>query len=455
MLNRTAINPLKRPKRIASYHKLPCPDMTYLRFLDFPVTVRDQIYTELLVPPIVQVDEHHITQGPPSINILYTNKQIYAESSDVFYSKNLFTVIRTNSLQLLCEQPRSKMSIFAEPKDPLKITQSHRFAMTMEILGMDLQTASKSIPAFIISAQALPFFATALIGKFFFRSGLGNGLCVVRMKIENTFRYSTSRFSALTFGRLLTAEMFPKFNCLRIEGNILDEHRRATLCNFLNEDENACGFLALAIDTFRHRLWFRLLSEDRENPNEGIKLEITDGHVYELPRLLLRLYDIFWDCHDYRVRELEHECTTDTRYQFTRMADMYNTLIQGYVLAAKRHPEFLEGVVDAYTKALRVAEEGIAYLNREDRLINSKISTTEADLLKVNSAKTLLSLKAAKACSKLGNEKAAKKYTEDAAVYSPDMFPTAADRLLKLSWKSWPVTPLVTTKPILWRNPEI
>jgi hypothetical protein len=432
----------------------PCLEMTYLRFLDFPVTVRDQIYTELLVPPVFQVDEHHITQGPPSTNIIYTNKQIYAESSDVFYSKNLFTVICTNSPQLLCEQPRSKMPIFAEPKDPLKVAQCHRFAMTMELLGIDQETSSKSIPAFVISARALPFFATALIGEFQFHSGIGNGFCVVRMKIENTFRYSTSRFSTLTFGRLLTAEVFPKFNCLRIEGNILDEHRRAMLCNFLNELEYACAFFGLAVDAFRHRVWFRMRNEDRENPNEGIKVEIPDAQTCELPRLLLRMYDIFWDCHDYRVRELEHECTTGTRYQFIRMADMYNTLIQGYVLAAKRHPELPERVVDAYTKALHAAEEGIAYLNREDRLMDSKILTTEADLLKVNSAKTLLSLKAAKACSKLGNEKAAGNYIEDAAIYSPDMFPTAADRLLKLHWKLWPTEPLVTTRPILWRNTE-
>ena len=418
------------------------------------MTVRDQIYNELLVPPIVQIDEHHITQGPPSINILYTNKQIYAESSDVFYSKNLFTVIRTNSPQLLAEQPRSKTPIFAEPKDPLKIAQGHRFAMTMELLGLNLGSSSNSIPAFVISAQALPFFATALIGELRFRSGVGNGFCVVRMKIENTFRYSTSRFSALTFGRLLTAEIFPKFNCLRIEGNILDEHRRAMLCNFLNESEVACGFFGLAVETFRHRIWFRMRNEDRENPNEGIKLEILEDQIYELPRLLVRMYDIFWDCHDYRVCELEHECTKGTQYQFTRMADMYNTLIQGYVLAAKRHPELPERIVDAYTKALRVAEEGISYLNREDRLVDSKIITTEADLLKVNSAKTLLSLKAAKACSKLGNEKAARKYIKDAAVYSPDIFPTAVDRLLKLSWKLWPTKPLVNTTPILWRNTE-
>ncbi|KAF2796018.1 hypothetical protein K505DRAFT_359699 [Melanomma pulvis-pyrius CBS 109.77] len=423
--------------------------MVYLRFLDFPVSIRDQIYAELLVPHIIKVDEFNVTQSLLFTDILYTNKQIYTESSDVLYTRNLLIVISTNSKTLLAEQTRNKTPIFSVPKNPSTVTQCHRFAMTIELIGIDDEATENGTPAFVISAKALPCFATSLIGKYTFRSGVGYGIAAVRMKVENTFRYSTARFSNLTFGRLLSAEHLPKFNCLRIEGQILEEHHHAMARDYLNESEHSCGFFGLGLDAYRHRVWFRMRNEDREAHNQGIKLETPDSQIHRLPRLLLRFFDIFWDCHNYRVHELGHNCSMDACYQFARMADMYNTLVQGYVLAAKRHPE---RATNSYTQALHAAEEGIMYLNRDDRFVRSKADTTEAAILKVNSAKTLLSLKAAKACSKLGDEKAARKYIEDAAIYSPIMFPAVMDRLAKLFWKTWPAEPLVTTTPILWNK---
>jgi hypothetical protein len=428
-------------------------DMPCLRFLDFPVTVRDQIYAELLVPPIVEVDEDHVTQLPPSINILYINKQIYAESSDVLYAKNLFTVISTNCPQLLCEPLRSKTPVFAEPKDTYKTAQCHRFAMTIEILGMHSEVATESVPAIVISAQALPFFATALIGKVEIPPSARNGLYVARMKTENSFRYSTSRFSNLTFGRLLTAKKYPIFNCLLIEGDISDEHRRAMSRSLLSEPDIACRLFGLSVDSLRHRIWSWMRRNASGDSNAEIKRQLPYSHPHELLRVLLNMYDMFWGCHEYMVRELSHDCIMPTTHQFTRMANMYNTLIQGYVFDAKCHPEYLERVIYAYTKALRTAEEGIAYLNRDDRLIYPALTDTKG-VLKINQAKTALSLKAAKACRKLGDKEAAKIYIKDAALYSPSMSPSAADRLFKLDEKSWPAEPLITIKPVLWRCSE-
>ena len=128
---------------------------------------------------------------------------------------------------------------------------------------------------------------------------------------------------------------------------------------------------------------------------------------------------------------------------------MYNTLIYGYLLAAKRHPE---RSTIAYTEALYAAEEGIAYLNREDRFISSRKTATDASLPKVDLAKATLSLKAAKICSKLGNEQAARAYVNDANIHSPNADPAVMSRVVKLDLKTWPDEPLVTTKPVLWKG---
>ncbi|KAF2710124.1 hypothetical protein K504DRAFT_252064 [Pleomassaria siparia CBS 279.74] len=427
---------------------------TSFRFLDLPVTVRDQIYTELLVPPIIRIDHDHVTQERLSVEILHVNKQIYAESSDVLYAKNLLIVISANSPALLDELTRDKTPIISEPKDPRKIVQCHRFAMNFELVGIGCQLCATSTPMFVISAKALPLFATALIGEYKFRPGIGMGLAQGQITVKNTFRYTTERFSDLTFGRLLEAEEFPQFNCLRVVGAILDEHRRALARDFVDDSEHACGIFALGMDSYRHRVWFGMRNEDRTTPNEGFELSISEHQTHELPRLMIRQYDMFWDCHNYRVRELGHVCTMETRYQFTRMAEMYNTLIEGYILAAKRDPD---QAVTAYTQALRAAEEGITYLNRDDRFAEfyKKDEPVEGDnMVKVQAAKTMLSLKASKACSKLGDKTSAVKYVQIAHRCTPHMFPRLQERLLKLAGKIWPAEPMVIINPIFWKDVE-
>ena len=80
------------------------------RFLDLPITVRDQAYAGLLAPLVDEGVYIHLTaassaerieRGAEEISnvtkslkdvftsIMYTNRQIYVESSDTFYLKNL------------------------------------------------------------------------------------------------------------------------------------------------------------------------------------------------------------------------------------------------------------------------------------------------------------------------------------------------------------------------------
>ncbi|KAF2740277.1 hypothetical protein EJ04DRAFT_572556 [Polyplosphaeria fusca] len=107
-------------------------------FLDLPILVREQIYLELLVPPIIEEDQA-IKQETPCTNILYANRQIYAESSHIFYSKNLFTVVCCNYPNLIKGRHRKEVPVAYNIISPVKIAQCKRFAMTLEFLCMKRQ----------------------------------------------------------------------------------------------------------------------------------------------------------------------------------------------------------------------------------------------------------------------------------------------------------------------------
>jgi hypothetical protein len=106
-------------------------------FLDLPLTVRNQIYTNLLVPELI-LDLKICWET--SIDILFTNRQIYEESSDIFYSKNLFVIIETNDADLIAEIPNENVSIFA--KSPATVSNCKRMAMRVEMYMFD-----NSLPA--------------------------------------------------------------------------------------------------------------------------------------------------------------------------------------------------------------------------------------------------------------------------------------------------------------------
>jgi len=113
-------------------------------FLDLPIIVRNQIYANLLVPETIPDTK---SCWETSIDILLTNRQIYEESSDVFYSKNLFVVIETNDPSLITQLLDEKVSIFA--KNPVNVGNCKRMAMKVEMYMFDNRlptTSSMSFP---------------------------------------------------------------------------------------------------------------------------------------------------------------------------------------------------------------------------------------------------------------------------------------------------------------------
>lgn len=114
--------------------------MSPIGFLGLPVTVRNRIYTDLLVPE--SVPNAKIFHKPVNINILFTNRQIHAESSNIFYSQNLFTLIETNDPGLVFDLPEDHVTIFA--RNPVNIDSCKRIAMTVEMYLFDNKLSGTS-----------------------------------------------------------------------------------------------------------------------------------------------------------------------------------------------------------------------------------------------------------------------------------------------------------------------
>ncbi|KAF2689169.1 hypothetical protein K458DRAFT_383828 [Lentithecium fluviatile CBS 122367] len=413
--------------------------------LDLPLTIRQQIYEELLLPPITQKEDGKLSQEDATVDIFYTNRQVYAESSDVFYAKNIFIVISSNTDTLFEQGTYEKTPVFRKVRDPRKITQCPRFAMTMEFLGISQLLAAHGTPQFIVTAQALPLFATALNGKY--KHGIGCGM--VQMQVQQTFRYTTERFSELVFGRFLSAERLPRFVALKVDGTIDDDYIYAIMSLCANDETSSCSHFSLGLRCYKDRVWYRMQKE-YDPDGQSMREEIPDGQTHELPRLMLRMLEISWSCHDYRQSHLGHKCDgilADGPYRFGEAADLYNVLALSYMLAAKRAKEYPEQAKHAYLQARKAAEDGIKYLCRDDRVAFPDVIDGPDDerrlsqIERLNRARSLLSLKAAKACSKLGDRKAATAYTVDVIVDAPYFNPGVKERLLRLSWKDWPDLP--------------
>lgn len=116
--------------------------MARIQFLNLPELVRDQIYTELLVPSVAKLDNGNATQELPYVNILHTNRKIYTEASDVFYSQKLPVIVSANGPTFLREGTIKDTPKLSETKDESKIAACKRFAMTIELLCIILRLCS-------------------------------------------------------------------------------------------------------------------------------------------------------------------------------------------------------------------------------------------------------------------------------------------------------------------------
>ncbi|KAF2182035.1 hypothetical protein K469DRAFT_252649 [Zopfia rhizophila CBS 207.26] len=420
--------------------------MDCLLFLDFPVTIRDQIYAELLVPPVTKADNQTYTKEPLSTSILYTNKQIYAEASDILYTKNLFVVIMTNDPETFATLHRGHIPTIVQVKNSSKIAQCQRFAMTMEFLLSSHKLPSISTTFAVIPAWSLPHFASVLAMK--------NASWTAHFKVENCFRYTPSRISELLFGRFLSAEMLPKFAALSIGSPVDERYRNDMIRDCVNVNENSCTIIFMSIRACLDRVQFRMLHDD-DSLDQGIRKEIPEAQIPEVPTLMLRLLDIFWDCHFRRARSLGHQCSVDVPYLFDEASCAYSLLAQAHCFAAARSS--LKDI-NAYLEARRAAEAGIMYLKQRDPFEDAEyVPDDDANKKRehVNKAKARLSLRASEACIGLRDRVSATEYILDASKYNPDMKPTAREQIIHLGDYKWPENPQGAKVAILWGMPEV
>ncbi|KAJ4305709.1 hypothetical protein N0V90_001240 [Kalmusia sp. IMI 367209] len=353
----------------------------HFRFLDLPLTIRQQIYSELLVPLLPEQ---------------FLHIQINAESSDIFYAKNLFTVISFNNQH----QPENILAhairrmALCTVDDPNKLASCSRFAMTMDILVIGRRISKDEQPSWVVPARALPYVTKCLEASPRF----AGEAFVAQFRIHNTFRYEIDRFSELTFGRLLTALRVPYFTALSVKGPVHPDYHQRLVTKLTRVDESVWFDFGGAFATHKSWIWGHLTRLRDMNWDLSMKQGFGES------RLLLRGLDIVWDFHSYL--NFRHNNFYAQASLFQSVADVYYLLSFAHLVHAKKHPQHATSI---YLDARQAAEEGITYLNREDRFVDKHTFETFPEDIRrenvhmVDRAKAMLCRKASKACVKLGD----------------------------------------------------
>ncbi|KAF2451883.1 hypothetical protein P171DRAFT_478904 [Karstenula rhodostoma CBS 690.94] len=403
-------------------------------FLDLPITVREQIYTELLVPPAAREGQYLFRPNDVSTSLLYTNRQVYAESRDIFYAKNLFIIVRPDYdvFRLLSLKPPTRIHYPCLTVDNLSQIASHgRFAMSMELLTIGSRPGK--FPwflraAFVITAQALRYFMHDLAAALSRPTQVSIG----QFQIHNIFRYSRLRFSELVFGSVMSIPRLPAFKALSIRGPLHPDYHQQLMAKLLNDQDRIWYEFAGAYASYRSCI--------RNNMFPAcVKSDLDMQWNFANLRCLLQALDIVWDFH--ASTGFQHNEYYAKASLFESVADLYSKLVLAYLIEAKRHPD---QAVSSYLAARRVAEEGIAYLTEDNRLVNRLTFENfpsyvkEENMNLTGRAKAVLSLKASKACTKLRDGAAASHYISDARRQDANISPDMVELRLRLKWKNLP-----------------
>ncbi|PVH91789.1 hypothetical protein DM02DRAFT_734036 [Periconia macrospinosa] len=459
--------------------------MSSLHFLDLPLSIRHQIYAELLVPSFTKDSEERYAYKEATTSILYVNRQIYAESSAIFYARNLFVVICSNSSQAFSGLTPEKTPIFARVKNRSSITQCPRFALSVELRSIKtLSLVQSTSPAYVITSEALPLFFPALVGPTEYPDNRNFG--------NFTTTGAIALFQTLTFGRLAALTNYPCFSALRIQSNSIAPAHRSAMMRWCDTSRWPFDsvYWPFAIDRLIGSLHldetFNMLMDSPRKP-------CSEGEIGAVFDQLLETIDIYWECSGDRFQSqlhLEQYCygeedsaaTTRRLYSklYSNVLNLCNTLVREVFAIAKRHPYRANA---CYTEARRIAESGIQYLNRDERAMGWLPYHSQRDGKKVgvidqdqghrwhndceeenefSEANTMLSLKAARVCKKLGDFIAAKEYLEDARA-SCHLSGIVAEQEESLRdaitlyengvWRG--KEPLKTTEAVLWKRRKV
>lgn len=401
-------------------------------FLDLPVTIREQIYTELLVPPAAQEGDYLFHPSDVATSILYTSRQVYTESSDIFYSKNLFMVVRSdyNLFGLLSLKPPTRVHFPRLTTDKRSRIAPHgRFAMSMELLSIGWRLGQEPWflqATFVITAQALRYFMDDLASAL----SRATQVSIGQLQIHNIFRYSKLRFAELVFGSVMSMQHLPALKALSVLGGLHQDYHQRLTAKLLHDQDRIWYDFAGAYASYRSRIRDNMLP-GRVKSDQEMQWNIANL------RYLLQALDIVWDFHATTGFQHNEHYANVTLFQC--VADLYSKLVLAHLCEAKRHPD---QSVSSYLAARRAAEEGILYLTSDYRLIDRRTFESFPSNIKeehmnfIGRAKATLSLKALKACIKLGDKAAARFYITDAHRQDVNMWPDLDELRLKLEWKN-------------------
>lgn len=423
--------------------------MRTITFLDLPATIRMQIYTELLTPRASPRKRYVFQPEDIATSILYTNRQIYAESSDVFYSRNLFVVIKTDSHTLAHMSKLRIGSYFPSVgADRLsRVALPGRFAMSVELLSIGWQSGRKPRlvqPVFVITAEAMRYFMKHLLRAI----EKAKRVFISRFELHNTFRYTSLRCAELLFGSVTSLHCLPALKALIIGGPVHQNYRQRLMAKILHDQDRIWFDFAGAYALSKLYIQHRMLPQN-------VYSDLAMRKNFEDLRYLLQALKIVWDFHNTTAFQHIKHYAKATLFQC--VAELYSQLALAHLIEAKRHPEQAYG---SYSAARHAAENGIVYLTSDYRLIDQTTFDTfpasikEENMNLIGRAKATLSLKASKACVKLGDKPAARAYIFNAHRQDRNMSPSVHELCLKLEWKHLPDSSEadVGWKPVLWNG---
>ncbi|ORY07008.1 hypothetical protein BCR34DRAFT_29501 [Clohesyomyces aquaticus] len=424
-----------------------------MTFLSLPSSIRNQIYQELLVHPVLP-DDGSLVKEHLTTSILYTNKQIYAESSYIFYSRNLFTVVLVQSPSE--ETPRLPSESCPAITNLATIARCRRFAMKVDIYGME-RLYGGFTAAFVLLPHEISQFIHQCNHKLDMEPALVREPLIIRFRVLDTFRYTVPRASELLFAPILNAEPPIKFKALEIVGPIAEEckislHRG---CVHPYEDPNAFHSLYWNYRYFFCREIFEMMFKFTQPRTNGSCSWMVAPPYWFLKHSedWLKSLDIFRSCHQYRVRHC-HKRAIDPNALFGLVSDIYCLQCQYFLIAAKScHASFF------HREARRAVEAGITYLNNETWISETTpigFGSPEEFRGEIEKAKVALSLTAANTCLELGDIDSARAYIRDAYCRSPKLRSPDYQWIFGAPVHYWiEGTSPEETSAILWTTPSL
>ncbi|KAL1796330.1 hypothetical protein ACET3X_004870 [Alternaria dauci] len=396
-------------------------------FLTVPVTIREQVYHELLtyLPPATNVQVitpwkaafEGVAPSSPICKLLTLNRQVNTEVFE-FLTRQLCVVVKTN-------QPRFIGSIFDERVERLPLISQlqsctgaikkdiSRFPVAMEwdICALRSELEPESAPCYLMPATSMIQLIQIARHRTYWQMDKS-----LAFTILDTFSFSKDRALEILVSPWLKDPPFRHKFLGIITNDVIPPLMTADLRKRLQEQYSAAYYLT-TIDMFRQHA-------SNDDPENAVR-------KYKMACKYARLV---YDCHLDKMRN--------------NFGDLHRPWIEDrvlmlWMLTCETATELIQsllrlGLADAsdgvtfFREARKVAEEMINLLSSKPLFAREESVASEAVQKQVRKTKFLLSFKAHKVCKALGDVDAAISHLEDAIKYDCDNPENPVERLREL-----------------------